>query len=384
MAILVMAFNYTAHGEYIMRPIYTLNKASMKTLEPKTYSTKKMKIEGLFDVPIDNMVATNRIGNAITLISFKGDKVKFKTLKRNFLDYVSSGDDGYMFLFSEDTIGYTIGRGFLLFNVKNNKSNYYSIAGGFNYDIGQTRALDPEKKIFIFNIRDRSEKEPAFLRIMDLNGDTAKTIIEKDVGNCGIAVRDKIIFVWKKNIMYAMNDKLEEINHPLTTIFNKEKPQDYGTTVEVRIHPKLPFAIIRENKYDADSNYTTSVWAISWRECDLKSDKPKMIKILAEDSFGYLFSYDGKWLLFSDLSSSPDNLIIMPVDPDLPYFIGKPIYLGQIPKGIGGDAMTRNPSGFVMAGCEGYEKDCWLKKWDFTEAEKLIEKPIGGENVEKK
>jgi len=369
-----LIINFNAYGENTMRPVHTLNRALMEKLDPKTFSTKKNLIQGMFSVPVDNTVATNRIGNAITLIRFKGDKVKYETLKRNFLDYVSSGDDGYMLQFSEDTIGYTIGRGFLLFNVKNNKFNYHSIAGGFNYDIGQMEVLDPDKKIFVFNIRDRTDRTPAFLRMMDLSEESAKIIMEKDVGDCGIVVRDKIIFVWKQNMIYALNEKFEEVDHPLVKIFSNEKPKDYGRTIEFIIHPTLPFAIIREKKYDASNHFTTSVWSVSWRESDMKSDKPKMVKILSEDSFSYLFSYDGKWLWFADATTSPRGMILMPVDPDLPHFIGKPIYLGDLPGNLGGDAMTRNPSGFVMGGCEGYKKDCWLKKWDFTEAEKLIEK----------
>jgi hypothetical protein len=253
----------------------------------------------------------------------------------------------------------------------------YSIAGNFNYEIYQMVALDPEKRIFVFKIVDLRKIDPTFLRMMDLSGETSKTIMEKDVGQCGIVARNHILFVWQENIMYAMNSKFELVNHPLVTIFNKEKPKDYGLTVEIAIHPTLPFAIIIENKFDKDSNYTTSIWSISWRESDLKSDKPKMIKILSEDSLGYSFSYDGKWVWLIDASTSPKSLILMPVDPSLPYFLGKPIYLGQLSSAgnNNGDAMTRNPSGLVVSGCDGYDGPCWLKKWDFTEAEKLIEKP---------
>ena len=373
----LISLHFCAYGENTMRPVHTLNRALMEKLKPKIFSTKKNLIEDIFSVPIDNTVATNRIGNAITVIRFKGDKVKYETLKRNFLDYVSSGDDTYMPIFSEDTIGYTIGRGFLLFNVLNNKFNYYSIAGGFDYKIAQIRVLDAEKRIFVFKIRDISKKTPTFLRMMDLSGADDKIIMEKEVGPCGIVLKDKVIFVWKENMMYAINSKFEEVDHPIVKIFNKEKPKDYGRTIECIIHPTLPFAIIKEEKKIGDSyDFTTSVWSVSWRESDLKSDKPKMVKILAENTFGYSFSYDGKWLWFIDATTSPRGLILMPVDPDLPNIVGKPIYLGEVPRpeNANGDAMTRNPSGLVVSGCDGYDKDCWLKKWDFTEAEKLVEK----------
>ena len=374
---ILISLKIHAYGENTMRPIFTLNRALMVKLEPKLYSTKKKNIEGLFPVPLDNTLATNKIGNAITLIRFKEDKLKYETLKRNFIDYVSSGEDGYMPIFSEDTIGYSIGRGFLLFNINNNKFKYYSIAGGFNYKISQIEVFDPEKKYFVFKIRDVSKRHPSFLRMMDLSGEEDKIIIEKEVGPCGIVIKDKVIFVWKENMMYAINSKFEEVDHPIVKIFNKEKPKDYGRTIECIIHPTLPFAIIKEEKKIGDSyDFTTSVWSVSWRESDLKSDKPKMVKILAENTFGYSFSYDGKWLWFIDATTSPRGLILMPVDPDLPNIVGKPIYLGEVPmpENANGDAMTRNPSGLVVSGCDGYDKDCWLKKWDFTEAEKLVEK----------
>ena len=372
----LISLQLCAYGEKTMQPLYSLNKSLMQKLNPKIYSTKKKKIEGMFDVPVDNAIASNKIGNAITLIHFKGDKVKYKTVKKNFLDYVSGGDDGYMSIFSEDTIGYSIGRGFLLFNIKNDKFSYNSIAGGFDYKISQIEALDPEKKLFLFKIRDLGRRYPTFLRLMDFSGETDKILSEKEVGPCVIATRETLIFVWSENKMYAMNSKFEKVDHSLVTIFNNEKHKDYGNTIEFIIHPTLPLAIIKEKKYDESLNFKTSLWAISWRESDMKSNKPKMIKLLSENGYYYNFSYDGKWLWFIDSSTSPRSRILMPVDPDLPHFIGKPIYLGELPRSenLNGSAMTRNPSGLVVSECEGYEGKCWFTKWDFTEAEKLIEK----------
>lgn len=374
---ILMPLQLIVHGENAMQPLYSLNKALMPKLNPKLYSTKKKKIEGLFAVPVNNAIASNKIGNAITLIHYKGDRVKYETVKRNFLDYVSGGDDGYMPIFSEDTIGYSIGRGFLLFNIKNNKFNYYTIAGGFDYKISQIAVLDPEKKLFIFKIRDLGRRSPTFLRLMDLSAEEPEIIMEKDVGDCGIVIRDKLVFVWSGNSIYVMNSKFEKVDHPLVTTFNNEKHKDYGNTNEFIIHPTLPLAIIQEEKRgETFRDKKTAMWSISWRESDMKSDKPKMIKIISEDSYFYKFSYDGKWLWFIDDSADTRSRILMPVDPDLPHFIGKPIYLGEVPKpeNLNGSAMTRNPSGLVVSECEGYEGKCWFTKWDFTEAEKLIEK----------
>jgi hypothetical protein len=270
----------------------------------------------------------------------------------------------------------SIGRGFLLFNIQNNKYNYYSVTGSFNNKIGQIESLDSKAKLFVFNIYSLKENEPTILRVMDLSTENAKIINEKKIDNSGIAITDKLIFAYYENMIYVMNSNFESKTHPLVNIFDNEKQKDYGSTIELIIHPNQPLAIIKEEKYDEHSNFKTSIWVISWRESDMKSDKPKMIKLLSEESFGYTFSYDGKWLWFINASTSPRSLILMPVDPDLPNFIGKPIYLGEVPapENANGDGMTRNPSGLVVSECEGYKGQCCLKKWDFTEAEKLIEK----------
>jgi hypothetical protein len=243
------------------------------------------------------------------------------------------------------------------------------------------KVLDPKAKIFIFKIGDRGDnsgkKHPTFLRMMDLSGETKKILLEKEVGDCGIVIRDRIIFVWKDKTMYALNSKFETIDHPLVTLFNNEKSKDFGVVDELIIHPSLPFAIIREVKYGKTlRDNSSSVWSISWREIDLKSDKPKMVKLFSQDSNSFSFSYDGKWLVFVNANSSPENLVISPVDPDLPYYIGKPIYLGDVPRpeNANGDGMTRNPSGLVVSECEEHGDQNWIKKWDFSEAEKLIEK----------
>jgi hypothetical protein len=172
-----------------------------------------------------------------------------------------------------------------------------------------------------------------------------------------------------------MNHQLEHVDHPLLNVFNRERKNISGYMYELRIHPTLPFAIIKEQKRLETGIPATTIWSLTWRE-DIEKNSPKMVKILSEKSIGYKFSYDGKWLWFIDSSTSPRSIILMPVVPNLPYFIGNPIYLGEVPRpeNANGDAMTRNPSGFVMSGCEGYKDQCWLKKWDFTEAEKLIEK----------
>ena len=79
-------FQKNLYGENTMQPLYNLNRALMPRLEPKIYSTKNIEIEGIFEVPVDNAIATNKIGNAITLLHFNGKKIKYKTVKKDLSD----------------------------------------------------------------------------------------------------------------------------------------------------------------------------------------------------------------------------------------------------------------------------------------------------------
>ena len=366
-------FTSNLYGENTMRPLYTLNRALMKKLLPEIYPTKKNEIVGIFDFPVDNAIATNMLPgtNAVTLISFdeKKLKVKYKTIAKNFKDYVGGGETSYLPIFSEDIIGYSQTRGFNLLNIRTKKNNYYSIVGDTNYEIMDNIVINSENKIFLFDIDImKSEVTQSLLRIMDLSRKKAQIISEKIIyGNIYIKNSESTIFFLNDNEIKATDINLKEVDHPFVQIFNKEKDR-FKEITELIIHPNLPFAVFNDDEKE-------EMWMISWREDDIKNDK-FLIKILGSESYSYQLSYDGKWLQFDNFK----EFIIMPVNPDLPYFLGKPILLGEIPRypsGKGVTAMTRNPSGFVITERQrdGLKKINILKKWDFTEAEKLIEKP---------
>ena len=101
----ILFFTSNIYGEKTMQPLYTLNKALMPKLEPQIYPTKKVEITGIFDFPVDNAIATNQLPgtNAVTLISFdeKKLKVEYKTIAKNFKDYVGGGSTSYLPIFSE-------------------------------------------------------------------------------------------------------------------------------------------------------------------------------------------------------------------------------------------------------------------------------------------
>lgn len=367
-----------AHGDNSMQSLYSLSRALMPKIEPVKFVTKK-EIRGIFSVPIDNVVATNKIGNAITILSFNGEKIKYKTLKRNFLDDVGRGHNIFMPVFSNDIISYSMSRGFLIFNIKNKKSHYYSIAGHFDYELGTPRVISSENKIFLFNVFDLKTKgNTKYLRLLDLSTDTAKLIKEKKVESGWWTTLGEIILFYDKGELKALNLNFEEIKHPLVSNFEAEKENDFGVIHDLIVHPSLPFAVMIEEKYDKEYNCETTIWVISWGETNSETKKPSMVKLFNENTGSFFkFTNDGKWMIFKNHNNSPAQFILMPVGPEYQYYLGNPICLGDVPRspsGHGTSAMTRNPAGLVVSECVEYGKKYQLKKWDFTEAECLLDK----------
>lgn len=355
-----------------MRPLYTQNKALMPRLQPKIYTTGKIEIRGLFDVPVDNAVATNRIGDAIIQIYFDSKKVKYKIISHGGLDYVSAGREIHLPIFSEDQIAYSMGRGFLLFNMKRHDYRYYSIAGNFDYSIFAIDVVDSEKNIFLFSISLGIENGGALMRLVDLSAEEMKIINEKRVESGEYVTSRNMLFFYDKDILKAFDMNFVEVSHPLVKSFNKQKKQDFGEIREIAIHPLFPFAVIRESRKKVNSfERVETVWVVTWRESGFEGNGPLMCKLFESGSTSFKFSYDGKWLCFFELSCDHESYTLMPVKSGLPVYIGRPIKLGDIEKCYG-RALTRNPSGLVVSECVEYGKKYQLKKWNFSEAEELL------------
>ena len=368
----IISLSPNIYGEDSMQPLYNFNTALMPKLEPAIYSTKKVLIEGIFDFPADNAIATNREpgSNAVTLITFdeKKLKVKYKTIAKNFKSYVWGGEEIHLPIFSENYIGYTQSRGFTLLNLKTKKCIIGGIAD-MDYGVPYVGVINPEKNIFLFGaIGGKSNVD--FLSIMEYGNGSSHILRQKKIskGTWPVGNTQDVIFTANKNNIKAMDINFNEIDHPFARKFEEEKEmlEEMG---ELKIHPDLPFAVFNANSIG-------KMWVISWRD----EDKPVIQKISDQYSARFKFSYDGKWLEFDD----NHNYFIMPVDPELPHFLGKPILLGAFPDwprgGRGRRAMTRNPSGFVIPVHERDEKHKkigFLRKWVFSEAEKLIEKQKG-------
>jgi len=341
----------------------------MPKLEPKIYSTKDKEVLGLLDYPMDNVVATNRLGNAVTMIKFSDDKAKFKTVAKNFKDYVGGGHTVYLPALWRDTIGYSQNRGFTLLNLKNKKCKYYSIAGSSNLLITSINVISPEKYIFLFGVDYIATKDPLqILRIMDLSEREGQIIKEKMIdGKWMISAIKGNIFLYNKNVIKIVDSKLEEVLHPLSQI--KQSHKIAGSIIDLSIHPRFPMAIIHDQN---NATHQCNIWVANWRDSNKNEETLSMIKLIENcDSFN--FTDDGKWVVFRDF----DFYYMMPIDSELPYFVGDPILLGEAPSFPDNvTAMTRNPTGFVVAKLarKKGKNVSSLLKWDFTEAEKFLKK----------
>lgn len=364
----------STYGAKTMKSIYSLNRAVLPVLEPKIYSIKKVEMRGLMQIPVDNAVATNAMPdtNAVTLIEFGDTKVKYNTVAKDFKTSVGGGYCEFLPIFSEDTIGYSQTRGFNLLNIKTKKHQYYSIIGETSCRIEQVAVVDGEKRLFLFSIDFAGAEKPTqLLRLMDLSSSEGTVIQEKLIdGDYDWVYNDNTIILnhMRKDSSIAMNMNLEPCSHPIVDYIMKNK-KDFKELVDIVFHPSLPFAII-----PVECGSETRL--VTWKNEDGKMHEFKIFNSLDTLQRGYKFSNDGKWVYFSEVLAGKQrsDYILMPVDPKLPHYLGKPIYLGEIPKYPDNEvAMTRNPEGLVVVGRTHYGGDFLLIKWDFTKALPLIE-----------
>ena len=181
--------NNSFGGTNQMEPIYKLNIRDIPIIKSVEYPVKK-EVTTLFAVPEKNAVGTNCLDNAITLLKFEEknifgkNKIQYQTVRKNFLRYVCGGDQVFLPQFSDDTIGYTQTRGFLLFNIKDKSFTDYLICKYLETTLEDVAVIDAEKRIFIFkkSLMLGMDKEEHMLSILDLSSDHEKLIASYDLG----------------------------------------------------------------------------------------------------------------------------------------------------------------------------------------------------------
>ena len=325
----------------------------------------------IFSVPADNAVGTNSINNAITLLRFKKDKVEYDEVRRNFINGVSDGDKFYPGIFSDQWIGYTQTRGFLLFNLKDKSfADHIPIKSGDQY-FENVMAYDGSKLQFVFHVHEAYYHEGIrYLKLIEFDGkgnfkDISEIKTGKDEGEPW-AIQNKTIFIYNNDSIkitaYDMNFK--PVDHPFCDLFNHLK--DFRCLDQLAMHPSIPIALLVEMDREERKDY--KVYLAHWTAPDPKS---RFVELLRQDislfsDWGkiqslyvsdFQFSPDGAWLVFRDESEVGRSVtnpifIAMPVDKNRKIPLGKPKILGKVMRENAyptSTAWIKRPTSFVAS-----------------------------------
>jgi hypothetical protein len=329
----------------------------------------------IFSVPVENAVGTNCLNNAITLLKFNNDQVEYDEVKRDFINGVGEGDKYYPGIFSEQWIGYTQTRGFLLFNLKDKTfADHIPLQSGDEYFTGVS-AFDGSKKQFVFQVRDdRFLESKRFLRMLEFDAKGGfKQISEFQAGLHKIgylepwAIQNKTIFLYNNDSVKitAYDINFKQVRHPFCDVFNSIK--NFRRLDQLVIHPAYPIAILVEIDKVGRDNYR--VWLVRWNNPD---PEKRVVELLSQEispfsdysnikgltCSGFQFSPDGRWLVFRDeseevLQSVPNpTFVAMPVDGSREMPLGRPKVLGKVMRESAYPSSTawiKKPVSFVVS-----------------------------------
>jgi hypothetical protein len=329
----------------------------------------------IFSVPVENAVAINSLNNAITLLKFKDDKIEYDEVRRNFISGVGDGDKFYPGIFSDEWIGYTQTRGFLLFNLKDKSfADHIPIKSGDEYFKG-VAPFDGSKLQFVFHVHEAYFQDGIrHLKVIEFDGkggfkdiSQIKTGADKVGYSEPWAIQNKTIFVYNddsvKITAYDINFK--PVHHPFCDLFNNIK--DFRCLDQLCMHPSLPIAILVEMDKNERGDYR--VWLINWQNPD---PEKRIIELLGQDISifsnwsrirslyvsNFQFSPDGKWLVFRDESEevlqslANPTFVAMPVDGGRKIPLGKPKVLGKVMRENANPTSTawiKKPLSFVVS-----------------------------------
>lgn len=304
----------------------------------------------IFSIPVDNAVGTNSINNAITLLRFNKDQIEYDEVRKDFINGVGDGDKFYPGIFSENWIGYTQTRGFLLFNLQTKEfADHIIIKPSYEW-ITNVAFTGRSSLEFLFQICRSDEKR--FLRVFDFDGKGAfKQTSEIQAGLHGIgylepwAIQNKTIFIYNNDSIKitAYDMHFKPIHHPFCDLFNSLK--EFRRLDQLTIHPTLPLAILVEIDRDGRGGY--KAYLANWTN---PNPEKRFVELLGQDismfsewrdlkglkCSHFEFSPDGKWLLFRDDSQmvlqTVENpiFVALPVDGTREMPLGKPMILGKV------------------------------------------------------
>jgi hypothetical protein len=172
-----------------------------------------------------------------------------------------------------------------------------------------------------------------------LSGKEARLIKEMNIGKgetWSVAYDRIFLYDIGKDQFRVITTNFEPSHHPMEDIIKHNK----GTINFTRIypHPFLPFAILGAGKkYEV---------LVSWGEEREKTPT----RIFKESMAGgdFLFSPDGKWVVFTDDGDLDDKkTYLMPVSEKYPHYLGTPILLLNDNFNPNNCGWTTNPISFV-------------------------------------
>ena len=240
----------------------------------------------IFSVPVENAVGTNDINNAITLLRFNKDQVEYDEVRRNFIDGVGSGDKYYPGIFSNEWIGYTQTRGFLLFNLKDKSFADHIPIQLVKQRFSDVKVLDGNKLQFVFHVHQAYYPEGIrYLRLIEFDGKGNFHILsEIKTGKDEIsysepwALQNKTIFIYNNDSIKvtAYDINFKPVSHPYCDLFNSLK--EFRCLDQLTMHPSLPIAILVEIEREERSGY--KVYLANWTNPD---PEKRFIELLRQE-----------------------------------------------------------------------------------------------------
>ncbi len=320
-----------------MRPIYSFKDLKMEIVPRQTYQLPVKQSIEIFPVLVDNAIGTT-MDNAISLLRFVDNQVEQEVLKKDFDPYIE-GVKYFVKPFSKDYMGSLQSGRILLFNLKDKTHRYFRPLIEPEEHFIEIDVLDGEKMKFLLNIGryinlDGKRVLDLVQRIYDLSAKPAIELGAYPMGTYPVTnggsrqeyiMKDLIFMVdvgTKPYQYYALDSDFNRIQHPLLPVVNTHR--DLGEECLWEVHPTLPFAVVMGR---------SKLWVITWRNV-----KTEVFSIIYRPrySWGTSFSYDGKWLgirdIYDDYSNSKfkGQYVVMPIDENLPHYLGNPISLGEI------------------------------------------------------
>lgn len=324
----------------------------------------------IFSVPEDNAVGTDRLFNSVTLLRFCGEGIEYDVVKSAFIEGVGGGER-YAGLFSDSWIGYTQGRGFLLFNVKNGSFLDHLVTPKMTEWLEGVIFTGRNKFEFIFKVL--RANDDCLLRIVNFDMKGGFNVIsEINLGKIYFkpqqwALHNGTVFVYYNDSVkiraYDMN--FNEVRHPLSEIFNNLKR--FRCLTELVIHPTLPIAILVEK--DREFSGLMKVYLVRWEE---KEEERRFLEIPKSNLSiftngirfsveNFEFSPDGRWLVFMDWSDDDDDdiengpvFMAIPFDGSRDFPIGEARVLGtlfreNVNMNLSSTAWIRKPLSYVVS-----------------------------------